>query len=128
MRVKAPSDVVEYIRSKFKLIKGKVVKNDRSTPGFIVVNKRKYPMSYVKDVLEGKDPDLSVLFDTIDGELYRNQDPFWCIDKGKKVSDKGSKICGVLVTKEGVTEIPPMKPRPVRTPCAYSYETTELLD
>ena len=112
MKVKAPSDVVEYIRSKFQLVDGKVVKNDGSIPSFTIINKRNYSMSYVKDVLEGKDPDLSVLFDTIDGELYRNQDPIWSIFKGKIVTSNGSKICGVLVTKEGVTEIPPMKPRP----------------
>ena len=102
MRVKAPSDVVEYIREKFQLVDDEVTyKNGRYTPSFTVVNRRKYPMSYVKDVLEGKDPDLSVLFDTIDGELYRNQDPMWCVDKGRKVSDKGSKICGVKVFNTG---------------------------
>ena len=102
MRVKAPSDVVEYIRSKFWLNNGEVVKNDWSIPSFAVVNRRNYSMSYVKDVLEGKDPDLSVLVDVIDGELHRSQDPVWSIYKGKKVSDNGSSICGVKVFNTGV--------------------------
>ncbi len=105
MKVKAPSDVVEYIREKFQLVDRKVVKNDGSIPSFTIINKRNYSMSYVKDVLEGKDPDLSVLFDTIEGELYRNQDPVWAMYKGKKVSDKGVKVCGVMVTQEGIKEI-----------------------
>ena len=106
MRVKAPSDVVEYIKEKFTLSMGKVIKHDGTMPGFTLINKRNYSMSYIKDVLEGKDPDLSVLFDIKDGELYRNQDPVWSIYKGTKVSDKGAKVCGVLVTQEGIKEIP----------------------
>ena len=105
MRVKAPSDVVEYIREKFTLAIGKVIKHDGTVPSFTIINKRNYSMSYIKDVLEGKDPDLSVLFDRVDGKLYRNQDPVWAMYKGTKVSEKGAKICGVLVTQEGIKEI-----------------------
>ena len=105
MRVKAPSDVVEYIKEKFTLSMGKVIKHDGTMPGFTLINKRNYSMSYIKDVLEGKDPDLSVLFDIKDDKLYRNQDPVWSIYKGTKVSDKGAKVCGVLVTQEGIKEI-----------------------
>lgn len=106
MKIKAPEDVKEYIREKFMLKMGKAVKKDGTMPGFTLINKRNYSMSYVKDVLEGKDPDLSVLFDRVDGKLCRNQDPVWSIYKGKIVTSNGAKICGVLVTQEGIKEIP----------------------
>lgn len=105
MIVKAPEDVKELIKNKFALKMGKAVKRDGTIPGFTIINKRNYSMSYVKDVLEGKDPDLSVLFDTKDGQLFRNQDPVWAMFKGTKVSEKGAKICGVLITQEGIKEI-----------------------
>ena len=105
MKTKAPEDVKEYIREKFMLKMGKAVKKDGTMPGFTLINKRNYSMSYIKDVLEGRDPDLSVLFDRVDGELYRNQDPIWVGYKGTKVSDKGVKVCGVMVTQDGIKEI-----------------------
>ena len=109
MKIKAPEDVKEYIRSKFVLsCTGEVRYKRDKNPQFgtcAKFNGNNYSMSYVKDVLEGKDPDLSVLFDTIEGKLYRNQDPVWSIYKGTKVSEKGAKICGVLVTQEGIKEI-----------------------
>ena len=105
MKIKAPEDVKELIKNKFMLKMGKAVKKDGTMPGFTLINKRNYSMSYVKDVLEGKDPDLSVLFDIKDGQLFRNQDPVWAMFKGTKVSEKGAKICGVLVTQEGIRDI-----------------------
>lgn len=105
MIVKAPNDVVEYIREKFTLSMGKVIKHDGTVQSFTIINKRNYSMSYIKDVLEGKDPDLSVLFDIKDGKLYRNQDPVWSMYRGTMVSEKGAKICGVLVTNEGIKDI-----------------------
>ncbi len=105
MIVKAPNDVVEYIKEKFTMAMGKVIKHDGTVPSFTIINKRNYSMSYIKDVLEGRDPDLSVLFDIKDGELYRNQDPVWAMYKGTKVSEKGAKICGVLVTRDSIREI-----------------------
>lgn len=106
MKIKAPEDVKELIKNKFMLKMGKAVKKDGTMPGFTIITKRNYSMSYIKDVLEGRDPDLSVLFDIKDGKLYRNQDPVWSIYKGKIVSSKGAKVCGVLVTNEGIKEIP----------------------
>ena len=105
MIIKAPEDVKEYIRERFMLKMGKAVKKDGTMPGFTIINKRNYSMSYIKDVLEGKDPDLSGLFDIKDGKLFRNQDPVWSMYKGTKVSEKGAKVCGVLVTQEGIKEI-----------------------
>lgn len=115
MKVKAPNDVVEYIKEKFTLAMGKVIKHDGTVPSFTIINKRNYSMSYIKDVLEGRDPDLSVLFDRVDGKLYRNQDPVWSIYKGKIVSSKGAKVCGVMVTQEGIKEIPQETPVPTAT-------------
>lgn len=106
MKVKAPNDVVEYIKEKFTLAMGKVIKHDGTVPSFTIINKRNYSMSYIKDVLEGRDPDLSVLFDIKDGKLYRNQDPVWAMFKGTKVSEKGAKVCGVLITQDGIRGIP----------------------
>ena len=106
MRVKAPSDVVEYIREKFTLSMGKVIKHDGTVPSFTIINKRNYSTSYIKDVLENKDPDLSVLFDVVDGQLFRNQDSVWSIYKGKRLTSNGAKVCGVLVTPDGIKELP----------------------
>ena len=132
MIVKAPSDVVEYIKEKFTLAMGKVIKQDGTVPSFTIINKRNYSMSYIKDVLEGKDPDISVLFDIKDGKLYRNQDPVWSIYKGKAVTSKGAKVCGVLVTQDGIKEIPqestaPTAPTVTTEPTAATVATKATL-
>ena len=128
MKIKAPEDVKEYIREKFMLKIGKAVKKDGTMPGFTLINKRNYSMSYVKDVLEGKDPDLSVLFDIKDGKLYRNQDPVWSIYKGKIVSSKGAKVCGVMVTQEGIKEIPQESTAPTPTVVSEATKATLALE
>lgn len=103
MRVKAPSDVVEYIRSNFQLVDGEVVcicPNSRIGP-CARFNHSSYSKNYIKDVLEGRDPDLSVLFDKVDGKLFRNQDPVWGTRKGTEVTKSGTKVCGVKVFNTG---------------------------
>lgn len=103
MKVKAPNDVVEYIRSKFTLVEGEVIyrrTKDHQFGTCAKFNGNTYSKSYVKDVLEGKDPDLSVLFNKVDGQLFRNNDPVWGARKGKIVTKNGAKVCGVPVTNE----------------------------
>ena len=108
---------------------GKVIKHDGTVPSFTIINKRNYSMSYIKDVLEGKDPDLSVLFDIKDGELYRNQDPVWSIYKGKRVTSNGAKVCGVMVTQEGIKEITQESTAPTApTAATVTTQTTLALE
>ena len=128
MKIKAPEDVKEYIREKFMLKMGKAVKKDGTMPGFTIINKRNYSMSYIKDVLEGRDPDLSVLFDRVDGKLHRNQDPVWSIYRGKIVSSKGAKVCGVMVTQEGIKEIPQESTVPTTTVTPKAAKATLALE
>ena len=103
MRTKAPSDVVEYIRSKFQLIRDEVTYKKNENPPFgtsAKFNGNTYSKSYVKDVLEGRDPDLSVLFDEKDGALFRNNDPVWSTRKGNEVTKSGTIVCGVKVLSD----------------------------
>ena len=104
MRVKAPSDVIEYIRSKFQLINDEVacICPNSSIGPRARFNHNSYSKSYIKDVLEGKDPDLSVLFDIKDGKLFRNNDPVWGLGRaGVEVTSNGTSICGVKVFNTG---------------------------
>ena len=108
MKIKAPEDVKEYIRSKFLLNNGEVEYKRDTNPQFSTYakfNHSSYSKSYIKDVLEGKDPDLSVLFDIKDGKLYRNQDPVWDTRKGTEVTNNGAAVCGVIVTNGGVSSL-----------------------
>ena len=69
MKIKAPEDVKEYIRSNFWLNNGEVEYKRDTNPQFgtcAKFNHNSYSKSYIKDVLEGRDPDLSVLFDRVD--------------------------------------------------------------
>ena len=104
MIVKAPEDVKEYIRSKFWLNNGEVVcicPDSRIGPR-ARFNHKSYSKSYIKDVLEGRDPDLSVLFDKIEGKLFRNNDPVWGLGRaGVEVTSNGTSICGVKVFNTG---------------------------
>ena len=111
MRVKAPSDVVEYIREKFTLSMGKVIKHDGTVSSFTIINKRNYSLSYIKDVLEGKDPDLSVLFDIKDGftisdngNLLMNV-AFSDVQNIEELNNKLKNICGVVETSLFTTVI-----------------------
>ena len=108
MIVKAPEDVKEYIKSKFYLENGEVLYKRNTNPQFgtcAKFNGNIYSKSYVKDVLEGRDPDLSVLFDKLDGKLFRNQDPVWDTRKGTEVTNNGAAICGAIVTNGGVSSL-----------------------
>lgn len=103
MRVKAPSDVVEYIKEKFYLENGEVacICPNSSIGPRARFNHSSYSKSYIKDVLEGKDPDLSVLFDKVEGKLFRNNDPVWGTRGGMEVTSNGTSICGVKVFNTG---------------------------
>ena len=119
MKIKAPEDVKEYIRSKFILSHtGEVIYRRDKNPQFgtcAKFNGNNYSKSYVKDVLEGRDPDLSVLFDKVDGKLFRNQDPVWSTRKGTEVTSNGATVCGVKVLNTGGTATKPVATKPVAT-------------
>jgi len=116
MKVKAPEDVKEYIRSKFVLSQGEVVYKRNTDPKFgsyAKFNSNTYSKGYVKDVLEGKDPDLSGLFEQINGTLFRSNDPVWGTRKGVEVTKSGTIICGIKVLNDE-TIIP--KPQNIKKP------------
>ena len=129
MRVKAPSDVVEYIRSKFWLNNGEVEYKKNTNPKFGTCAKfdgETYSKAYVKDVLEGKDPDLSVLFDKREGSLFRNNDPVWGTRKGVEVTKSGTLICGVKVLNTGAIVARPGKPKKQDTNTTDYYKAIEV--
>ena len=124
MKVKAPEDVKEYIRSKFVLSQGEVVYKRNTNPQFgsyAKFNSNTYSKGYVKDVLEGKDPDLSALFEQTDGVLFRSNDPVWGTRKGTEVT---AIVCGVKVLADETIVPKPSnikKPKQVRKPVVTTW-------
>lgn len=129
MKVKAPEDVKEYIRSKFVLSQGEVVYKRNTDPKFgsyAKFNSNTYSKGYVKDVLEGKDPDLSGLFEQINGTLFRSNDPVWGTRKGTEVTKSGAIVCGVKVSSDGSIREKPGKPKESTQKKINYYEAVEV--
>ena len=83
------------------------IKGDKPFGAYATIDGMHYSRSYVQQVLEDKNPDISDLFELREGVVCRSQDPIWGHNKGKRVTY--TKVCGAIFAVEGYVMPEPPK-------------------